>query len=122
MSNPCLACGACCAFFRVSFYWSEADHFLGGTVPVALTTPINQHYIAMKGTDTKPVRCVALEGAIGKSVGCSIYEKRSSTCREVMPSWHNGERDEKCDQARLAHGLPPLTPNNLPELPYPLSA
>ncbi|EGM7481565.1 YkgJ family cysteine cluster protein, partial [Escherichia coli] len=19
--NPCMTCGACCAFFRVSFYW-----------------------------------------------------------------------------------------------------
>ncbi|WP_142908916.1 CxxCxxCC domain-containing protein, partial [Klebsiella pneumoniae] len=23
--NPCMTCGACCAFFRVSFYWAEAD-------------------------------------------------------------------------------------------------
>ncbi|HBP8873638.1 TPA: YkgJ family cysteine cluster protein, partial [Escherichia coli] len=23
--NPCMRCGACCAFFRVSFYWAEAD-------------------------------------------------------------------------------------------------
>ncbi|EGR9493162.1 YkgJ family cysteine cluster protein, partial [Escherichia coli] len=22
--NPCMTCGACCAFFRVSFYWAEA--------------------------------------------------------------------------------------------------
>ncbi|MEG6657786.1 YkgJ family cysteine cluster protein, partial [Pseudomonas aeruginosa] len=21
--NPCLTCGACCAHFRVSFYWGE---------------------------------------------------------------------------------------------------
>ncbi|HDN1328034.1 YkgJ family cysteine cluster protein, partial [Escherichia coli] len=21
--NPCMTCGACCAFFRVSFYWAE---------------------------------------------------------------------------------------------------
>ncbi|HGC1012017.1 TPA: YkgJ family cysteine cluster protein, partial [Escherichia coli] len=20
--NPCITCGACCAFFRVSFYWA----------------------------------------------------------------------------------------------------
>ncbi|EJT1381768.1 TPA: YkgJ family cysteine cluster protein, partial [Escherichia coli] len=20
--NPCMTCGACCAFFRVSFYWA----------------------------------------------------------------------------------------------------
>ena len=23
--NPCMTCGACCAFFRVSFYWAEAN-------------------------------------------------------------------------------------------------
>ncbi|EKJ0223351.1 YkgJ family cysteine cluster protein, partial [Escherichia coli] len=23
--NPCMACGACCAFFRVSFYWAKVD-------------------------------------------------------------------------------------------------
>ncbi|HOC10952.1 MAG TPA: YkgJ family cysteine cluster protein, partial [Thermomonas sp.] len=21
--HPCLSCGACCAYFRVSFHWSE---------------------------------------------------------------------------------------------------
>ncbi|RBD09468.1 YkgJ family cysteine cluster protein, partial [Xanthomonas oryzae pv. oryzae] len=25
MAHPCLTCGACCAYFRVSFHWSEAD-------------------------------------------------------------------------------------------------
>ncbi|HCB0868544.1 TPA: YkgJ family cysteine cluster protein, partial [Klebsiella pneumoniae] len=20
--NPCMTCGACCAYFRVSFYWA----------------------------------------------------------------------------------------------------
>ncbi|MLR39642.1 YkgJ family cysteine cluster protein, partial [Salmonella enterica subsp. enterica] len=23
--NPCMTCGACCAYFRVSFYWAEGD-------------------------------------------------------------------------------------------------
>lgn len=60
-SNPCLSCGACCAHFRVSFYWAETDAVLGGTVPVALTTPVNHHLVAMKGTVSKPVHCIALE-------------------------------------------------------------
>ncbi|RBD00840.1 YkgJ family cysteine cluster protein, partial [Xanthomonas oryzae pv. oryzae] len=29
MAHPCLTCGACCAYFRVSFHWSEADPALG---------------------------------------------------------------------------------------------
>ncbi len=92
---------------------------MGGQVPVALTAPINHHYIAMKGTDTNPVRCIALEGTVGMGVSCSIYAQRPSSCHDVMPSWHNGEADDKCDKARMAHGLPPLTPNNSPELPTP---
>ena len=37
--NPCMTCGACCAYFRVSFYWAEADD-AGGPVPSALTEPL----------------------------------------------------------------------------------
>src|SRR5690606_40667371 len=36
MRHPCLACGACCAHFRISFHWSEAEPGLGGTVPIEL--------------------------------------------------------------------------------------
>lgn len=38
--NPCMTCGACCAFFRVSFYWAEADD-AGGTIPARLTEQIS---------------------------------------------------------------------------------
>ena len=38
--NPCMTCGACCAYFRVSFYWAEASDG-GGTVPVHLTEPLS---------------------------------------------------------------------------------
>ena len=31
-----MTCGACCAFFRVSFYWAEGDD-ANGTVPASLT-------------------------------------------------------------------------------------
>lgn len=118
-NNPCLTCGACCAYFRVSFYWSEAEPALGGQVPVALTTPLNHYYIAMKGTEAKPARCIALEGKTGEAVSCSIYAQRPSACHDVLPSWQNGVADEKCDKARLAHGLPPLTPDSSPERPLP---
>lgn len=111
MSNPCVTCGACCASFRVSFYWSEADPALGGQVPAELTLPVNPRLVAMKGTEQKPVHCIALQGAVGAAVSCSIYPQRPSTCHEVMPSWHDGRgADEKCDKARLIHGLEPLRP------------
>ena len=38
--HPCLSCGACCAHFRASFYWAEADDQTPGGVPVA-TVAIN---------------------------------------------------------------------------------
>jgi len=40
MSNPCLSCGACCAFFRASFHWLEtaAAYGLPPLPPPAGTT------------------------------------------------------------------------------------
>ncbi len=95
----CQRCGACCAVFRVSFYWAEADDAPGGTVPVALTEPVGPHHRCMQGTASKPVRCVALTGELGQQVGCRIYPLRSSTCKSVMPG------DEQCLKARAHHGL-----------------
>jgi len=96
----CQRCGACCAQFRVSFYWAEADDAPGGTVPAGLTEPVGDGvHRCMIGTAARPVRCVALQGTVGQQVGCSIYEQRSSTCRSVMPG------DEQCLKARAAHGL-----------------
>lgn len=95
----CQQCGACCAFFRVSFYWAEADDAPGGTVPAHLTTDISPHHRCMQGTQAKPARCVSLVGEVGRQVGCGIYTQRSSSCKEVMPG------DEQCLKARRHHGL-----------------
>lgn len=62
--NPCMTCGACCAYFRVSFYWAEASDG-GGTVPVDLTEPLTPFLRCMRGTNQKQSRCVALEGELG---------------------------------------------------------
>lgn len=96
----CQQCGACCAFFRVSFYWGEADDAPGGTVPVALTEAFAPLRRCMQGTNSKQPRCAALGGQVGQQVACGIYEHRSSTCHELMPG------DEKCLRARQHHGLP----------------
>jgi len=95
----CQRCGACCAHFRVSFYWAEADDGPHGSVPVSLTEPLNAHLRCMAGTSARSPRCVALKGDIGKGVGCTIYEQRPSPCREVMPG------DPQCLKARAAHQL-----------------
>ena len=107
--NPCTSCGACCAYFRVSFYWGECAS-AGGLVPDELTVQVSPSMAAMIGTDRKPSRCVSLHGELGKQVGCTMYEKRSSTCREFEASWVGGIHNPDCDKARAAHGLAPLSP------------
>jgi uncharacterized protein len=107
--SPCLSCGACCAFYRASFYWAEADDATENGVPVDLTAKRNEVLRVMRGTETKPCRCVALEGTIGQRVRCTIHPRRSSVCREFDAAWQFGEPHDRCDRARAAWGLPPLT-------------
>ncbi|MCF4997992.1 YkgJ family cysteine cluster protein [Pseudomonas syringae] len=118
--SPCLNCGACCSHFRVSFFWGECTS-AGGIVPDELVTQITPSRVAMIGTDCKPVRCTALTGEVGSTVQCSIYEKRSSTCREFEASWESGEHNVDCDAARAAFGLAPLE-SHWNEIPYDQSA
>ena len=108
--NPCLTCGACCALYRASFYWSEADDFPGGTVPVELTERFNHFQRVLKGTSQANPRCVALHGNIGESVACTIYDSRSSVCRSFTVSWNNGTPNERCDKSRIHCGLLPVSP------------
>jgi uncharacterized protein len=110
MWNPCITCGACCAYFRASFYWSEADAAAGGITPPHLTTKLTPHHAVMSGTEKQPPRCVALHGEIGTRVRCVIHALRPSPCREFQASWVDGVHNERCDRARAAHGLPPLSP------------
>ncbi|KID05308.1 ferredoxin [Hafnia alvei] len=113
--NPCISCGACCGYFRVSFYWAEADD-AGDLVPASLTEQVNPYMRCMQGTNTKKPRCVNLRGEIGQKVMCSLYENRPSPCREFSQSWEFGEPNEACDRARAAYGLAPLPPPNAEEL------
>lgn len=114
-NNPCLTCGACCAHFRVSFYWGECQS-AGGIVPDHLVEQISPYHAAMRGTTSKPARCESLMGEIGCGVRCTMYEQRSSACREFEASWEYGEHNPRCDAARAAHGLPPITPPQQPDL------
>lgn len=109
MPHPCLSCGACCAHFRVSLHWSEAEPDLGGRVPIALTETFGPHQRSMRGTWAKQPHCIALEGVVGQRVRCTIYDARPNACRDLRMSWEGGGPNPQCDQARAAYGLPPLT-------------
>jgi len=97
--DTCQQCGACCAYFRVSFYWSEAAE-LG--LPDAAVERIAPLLASMSGTNQPAPRCHSLEGQVGQSVRCRVYSQRPSPCRELQRG------DERCNRARARHALAPL--------------
>lgn len=107
--HPCVQCGACCASFRVSFHAKEVE-LLGNLwqVPSSMIEKSGEVY-TMKGTDEKHrPACKALDGTIGKKVGCNIYSNRPSPCRNFLASYEDGIHRPRCDEARRKHGLRPL--------------
>jgi len=107
--HPCETCGACCAFFLVSFPSSEADDVEGGFVPVAMSSRKNDSERFMNGTDMRNHRCTALQGVVGVQVKCSIYENRPTGCRKFARSWEGDSGNFLCDKARSIFGLQPFS-------------
>ena len=97
--NPCTRCGACCAHYRVSFYWTDA---VVHGLPEAWQEQLTPTLACMKGTSSRSPRCNALQGEVGQAVQCTVYEHRPSPCREVLAG------DAQCLKARARHGLPPI--------------
>ena len=104
----CLACGACCAAFRVDFHRADLAAASGAGVPPTLAVPLTGNLYRMRGTDAVPPRCIALKGEVGRAAGCSIYENRPGPCRDFAPYAPLGVGDDACDRARRRHGLTPL--------------
>lgn len=100
--DPCLACGACCASFRVDFSSRELEEH-GGPVPSGLAVDVTADLCRMRGTDHQRPRCAALTGTVGSRVACGIYEWRPSPCREFEAG------SDACARSRMRHGLEPLT-------------
>lgn len=121
--NICLHCGACCAFFRVSFYWGEADQLVGGRVPPGLVEEETEFFSNMKGTNQRHPYCAALCGKIGQEVTCTIYENRPSPCDEFGIHYQNDiaivtpDDLERCNRARAGWDLPPLSFADLMPVP-----
>jgi uncharacterized protein len=108
-ANPCLSCGACCQYFRVSMYMGEMAG-AGGTVPDELVSRVNPYIVCMKGTEAGYGRCIALRGEVGKpGIHCAIYAQRPSPCREFRVWGDDGSPNPDCQRLRDAVGLPPLS-------------
>ena len=113
-ANPCVSCGACCAHFRVQFYWREANpEDNAAAVPTHLFEELTPQHRCMKGTAKKHrPKCEGLKGRIGKDACCSIYPLRPTPCRAFAASYVDGVKNVRCDEARAAHGLPALRPGD----------
>jgi len=103
--DECQRCGACCAQYRVSFYWAEA---WSRGLPDLMVEKVNAHMACMAGTNQQDPRCLALQGRVGESVHCAVYELRPEPCRQVRPG------DERCNEARRYKGLAPLLSDQVP--------
>jgi Fe-S-cluster containining protein len=102
----CQRCGACCVNLpsnRVEgfAYWveiAEDDAILG-------RADLVRKHVVHDGDGVPHLRivddgrCLALRGAVGKQVGCTIYHHRPSPCRTVQPG------DELCLRYRREHGV-----------------
>lgn len=107
--HPCQKCGACCASFRVSFYWMQAESYVENSVPQSFAEDLDLSTRCMKGTNDKHhPKCTALMGRVGHLVNCSIYQNRPSPCRNFKASYENGKHEPRCDEARAKHGLKPI--------------
>ena len=94
-ANPCLSCGACCAYYRITFHTDEAL-----AIPAEYLEQIQPEVSCMKGTNNYPPRCSALRGEVGQQVSCAIYENRPSPCREFNEYELDGTPNMRCFKLR----------------------
>jgi hypothetical protein len=99
VGDTCQQCGACCAYFRVSFYWAESPELGLPEDSVERVAPL---LACMAGTNQPTPRCRSLEGKVGETVHCRVYSQRPSPCRELQRG------DARCNRARASHGLAPV--------------
>ena len=96
VSNPCQACGACCAYSANWPRFTTEDDAALERIPAGL---VNER---LSGMRCEGARCAALEGEIGEATSCAIYALRPEVCRTCMPG------DVECTTARRKYGLPAL--------------
>lgn len=106
--TPCLACGACCATYRITLPRCDLDSHPGGWVPAHLAEPYTPTTAAMREATDTPNRCIALAGSVGHDAKCAIYPQRPAACSEFAPFATLGIGDDACNEARRRHGLAPL--------------
>ena len=109
-SDDCQACGCCCISTwdaEAYVYMDDADirrlkmAFSPRKVErlVACEDDIYERGLGTKMNEQGHITCVALNGAVGASCSCGIYEARPRACREFEPG------SEVCLAAREEFGI-----------------
>lgn len=81
----CMKCGACCAYWHNIPVREKEVKDIDKRLKIYLKpSPLEPRGLSMKSVEgTK--RCVGLEGIVGQSVKCSIYDIRPPVCRRFEP-------------------------------------
>ena len=100
----CRTCGACCKNLPSNgefAWWVEIDE---RDAILSRADLVRKHVVRdAAGVPHLRIaddgRCLALRGALGRSVSCAIYHQRPTPCRRVQPG------DSLCLRYRREHGL-----------------
>ncbi len=107
MTYDCQTCGACCC----NSDQNKAEKFIDYVEVLKrdklrkherllhkLTVPNDkgERHMILRGREQ---RCIALEGKLGESVSCTIYELRPSACRKVEAG------SKECRDRRRERGI-----------------
>jgi Fe-S-cluster containining protein len=92
----CRTCGACCATSRGWPRFTTEDDSELERIPRVFA----DHARGRMKCDGD--RCSALEGEVGISTSCLVYEVRPEVCRACEPG------DDACGMARRRWGMPPI--------------
>jgi len=102
MVPECVGCGACCGIAMVVHIPRDHTAEIGNVWEIELEDSPTGAVVARHiPRDRETGNCVYLEGQIGETVGCGIYENRPHTCREFDAG------SDKCHEYRRMYGLEP---------------
>jgi len=90
----CMKCGACCAYWpNIPVRETEVKDIDERLKLYLKPSSLEPRGLSMKFVEGS-TRCVALEGQLGVSVKCSIYDIRPPVCRRFEPG------SDLCKKAR----------------------
>lgn len=106
MSLDCEHCGACCCNAAENLREGRQDYVpIERGAAILSRSDLVRKLVVIPSSGTPHLRmssdgrCLALLGAIGRKVSCSIYHHRPRACRTVQPG------DGDCLRSRSERGL-----------------